>query len=102
MIGDNSIDYMENIAHLMTSPLVMIDDLGSTGVPTEWRTEVIFSALDERYKKRLPTVITSNLTMGEIRNMYGARVESRLLDKKNKLITAFKEPDLRLYPLRRT
>lgn len=62
---------------LEESDLLIFDDLGSESV-TEFTKENIFSLLDYRVNKKLKTIVTTNLTMNEIKNKYHERVSSRL------------------------
>ena len=79
---------------LADDDLIIIDDLGSTGV-TDWRKEVIFEFIDFRYSIKKPTILTSNLSLDEIGRDYGWRVKSRLEAKENIVVDMFECPDLR-------
>lgn len=60
-----------------TTALVVLDDLGREKV-TEWTGETIYVLINERYEQRLPTIVTSNLTVKELaENGYGPAI-SRL------------------------
>lgn len=59
--------------------LYAIDDLGARGV-NDWTADAISELIDSRWQKRLPTLIATNLTPGEIRNVLGDRAASRLGD----------------------
>ena len=62
-------------------PLLIIDDLGMERC-TEYAKEQVYAVIDERYKANLPLIVTSNLTIGEIRhpeNVMDARIYSRIL-----------------------
>lgn len=61
--------------------LLALDDLGAER-PTEWAVETLTRLVDERCFAGLPTVVTSNLALGGVRDLWGgmagARVASRL------------------------
>jgi len=46
-------------------PLLIIDDLGSEQ-PTEWGSTMIFSIINARYEKYMPTIVTSNCGVDEL------------------------------------
>lgn len=87
-------DYVRHLQMLADDDLIIIDDLGSTGV-TDWRKEVIFEFIDFRYSIKKPTILTSNLSLDEIGRDYGWRVKSRLEAKENIVVDMFECPDLR-------
>lgn len=72
----------------------MIDDIGSTSVK-DWRTDIIFTAIDIRYNSTLPTVITSNLNKLEIKQIFAERTADRLFAKENTVIDLFDMVSLR-------
>ena len=57
------------------APLLVLDDLG-TQSSTPWAQEKLFQLLNHRYNARLPTVITTSLSLEEI----DARLRARILD----------------------
>ncbi len=70
------------IASLGRYPLLVIDDLGC-GRSTEYTREQVYAVIDERYKSHLPLIVTTNLTIGEIRDPADsarARIFSRILE----------------------
>ncbi len=70
------------IASLSNFPLLIIDDLGIER-STEYALEQVYAVIDERYKSGLPLVITTNLTIAELRNpadVPHARIYSRILE----------------------
>lgn len=85
-ISENSqSDYLTALNLLIDDEFLILDDLGSTGL-NEWRKEVIFDAIDERYNSLKPTLITSNFTKKEFESQFHPRVASRLFDKDNIII----------------
>lgn len=62
--------------------LLIIDDLGIER-STEYAKEQVYAVVDERYKANLPLIITTNLTIRELRNpatVADARIYSRVLE----------------------
>lgn len=61
--------------------LLALDDVGAER-PTEWAVETLTTLLDARTAEGLPTVVTSNYSLGRLRDLWGgvagARVASRL------------------------
>jgi len=62
--------------------LLIIDDLGVER-NTEYAKEQVYEVIDERYKAKLPAIITTNLTIRELKNPEStaeARIYSRILE----------------------
>lgn len=81
-------DSTSEIRRICETEYFMLNDLGS-GRPdeiTDWQKEQIFNLIDERYESMLPTIITSNHFIADLKNIYHERVISRLTDKENTLI----------------
>jgi len=93
-IEDFKGDYLEALKLLIDDDFVMIDDIGSTGL-NDWRKEVIFDAIDERYNNMLPTVITSNFSRHEFERNFHPRLSSRLFAAENTIIEILDGQDLR-------
>lgn len=84
-MGDFKGDYLRHLALLVDDPLIMIDDIGSQGV-NEWRSEVMFDLIDQRYNSMLPTILTSNFTKRQFEEKYHPRMASRIFAKENIII----------------
>lgn len=70
------------IASFSNFPLLIIDDLGIER-STEYALEQVYAVIDECYKSGLPLIITTNLTIAEMRNpsdVPHARIYSRILE----------------------
>lgn len=89
-------DYLESLKYLIDDELIMLDDIGSTGL-NEWRKEIIFDAIDERYNTMKPTVITSNFSRSDFEKNFHGRLSSRLFARENIIIEIPNGLDLRLY-----
>lgn len=62
--------------------LLVIDDLGIER-GTEYAKEQVYAVVDERYKANLPLIVTTNLTINELRNpenVADARIYSCILE----------------------
>lgn len=59
--------------------VIMIDDLGVEKA-TEWVKETLYRLVNKRYEEVLPTIITSNLDLGELADKLGDRVASRIVE----------------------
>jgi DNA replication protein DnaC len=68
-------DYDERFEAVRGAPLLVLDDLG-TQAPTAWAAEKLFQLLNHRYNAQLPTVVTTNVDLGEL----DERLRSRLGD----------------------
>ncbi len=72
---DSKTRYDKVFETIRTAPFLVLDDLGShSGTP--WAEEKLFQLLNYRYNAKLPTVITTNLTLDD----QDPRVRSRILD----------------------
>lgn len=62
-------------------PLLALDDLGAER-PTDWAIETLTGLIDARTAEGLPTIVTSNYSLGQLREVWGgvpgARIASRL------------------------
>ena len=70
------------IASFSDYTLLIIDDLGIER-STEYAREQVYAMIDERYKAHLALIVTTNLTIHELRcpsNISEARIYSRLLE----------------------
>jgi len=80
---------------LVETPVLMIDDLGTEPMYRGITVEYLFTLLNERCAARRHTVIATNLTPAEIKERYGERVASRLLDNTRSMLIGMKGADLR-------
>ncbi|MEU4999694.1 ATP-binding protein [Streptomyces sp. NPDC021622] len=70
---------------LARSPLLLLDDLGAAKA-TEWTEELAYRLIDHRYVHELPTLITTNLPIADLRTAVGDRVASRLAEMTRRVI----------------
>ncbi len=62
---------------LYNCDLVIIDDLG-TEITNSFVTSELFSCLNERHIRKRSTIISTNLSLGELRDRYSDRIFSRI------------------------
>ena len=76
---DNATNYTEAEAYssLVTCSLLVIDEIGATK-QTEFELSVLFTIINGRYERQLPTVIVSNLMPKELPDAMGERCVDRL------------------------
>lgn len=68
----------ERIIKTYTSkPFLVIDDLGAEKV-SDYVRQSLYFVINRRYGEELPTVVTSNLTLDQIAEVYGERLSSRI------------------------
>ncbi|MFJ6574149.1 ATP-binding protein [Streptomyces sp. NPDC091292] len=70
-------DSERELAAVSRCPLLIIDDLGAAK-SSEWVEEVTYRLINRRYNHMLPTLITTNLRISDLRAHLGDRVSSRL------------------------
>jgi DNA replication protein DnaC len=63
--------------------VLVLDDIGQKNTGTEWLNDILFKIIDARYQKKLVTIFTSNVKVGELN--IDDRVRSRI-DKLSQLI----------------
>ena len=82
MGGMYSDERYQYIASFSSFPLLIIDDLGIER-NTDYALEQVYAVVDERYKAGLPVIITTNLSIGELKDPLDvghARIYSRILE----------------------
>lgn len=99
-LSQNSFNYKnkEELHHmyedLYTCDLLIIDDLG-TELTNNFVTSQLFSCLNERHMGQKATIISTNLSLEEIRNRYSDRIFSRITS--NYEICKLSGPDIRIF-----
>ncbi|MCX5163739.1 ATP-binding protein [Streptomyces sp. NBC_00264] len=71
------VDSERELAAYTRVPLLIIDDLGAAKA-SEWVEEVTYRLINRRYNHMLPTLITTNLAIKDLKVYLGDRVTSRL------------------------
>lgn len=87
---DNTVDSCENLSDC---DLLIIDDLG-TEFTKNIAPSVLFSLLNERHLNKRSTLISTNLSLEDVRNRYSDRVFSRITSHYN--LCKFTGPDIRM------
>jgi len=70
----------DGFTSLIDAPLLLIDDLGTEPMMRNITVEYLFTLLNERNAAKRCTVIATNLTLDQLKERYGERVSSRLMD----------------------
>jgi DNA replication protein DnaC len=70
-------NYTEIIENLKKPTVLVLDDLGANKV-TDYRKEVMYSVIDGRLRMGRQTIVTTNLSILQIKEMYDERIASRL------------------------
>lgn len=86
----------ESFESMIAAPILLIDDLGTEPMLRNVTVEYLFTLLNERCAKRLHTVVATNLSPNQIKDRYGERVASRLLDTSRCALISMRGKDLRL------
>ncbi len=90
-ISEPGADYTEKVQIMASYHAIWIlDDLGTSQM-TEWQKEVIHLFVDERYKAKLPLVITSNIWLRDMKSVFSDRFRSRLNSGENTIIECIGE-----------
>ena len=74
-------NYVDRFTPMLDCDILVIDDLGKESMFKNVTVEYLYSVIDERWRKKKYTVITSNLSPDAIIKRYGEAITSRLLDK---------------------
>lgn len=77
--------------------LLIIDDLG-TEYTNNLSASLLFSLLNDRHLRRHSTIISTNLSLEDVRNRYSDRIFSRITN--HYTICKFTGPDIRMYKKR--
>ena len=103
LLSKNSFDYRnreelrEIYADLYQCDLLIVDDLG-TELTNQFVTSQLFALLNERHMGKRATIISTNLSLEELRNRYSDRIFSRITS--NYEICKLSGQDIRMYKKR--
>lgn len=75
--------------------VLFIDDLGSETLRKNLTIENLYIIINERKIRNLPVVITSNLELSDLREIYGERIYSRIIDRDTSITLKIEGEDLR-------
>lgn len=76
---DDDGEYRDGIQRLLDADLIVLDDLGAEKV-TEFAVQELFNIINHRMNRQKPMIVSTNLTPGEIQDLYGQRIASRMLN----------------------
>ena len=82
--------FEDRFEEVRSARLLVMDDFGTQNA-TPWAQEKLFQIINFRYINKLPTVITTNLGLGEIE----PRIRSRLSDPELVTVVRITAPDFR-------
>ncbi|MYV97625.1 ATP-binding protein [Streptomyces sp. SID3343] len=72
---------------VIRSPLLLVDDLGAAK-PSEWTEDITYRLVNHRYERMLPTLVTTNLAIADLRDRMGDRIASRLSEMTTRVVLA--------------
>ncbi len=84
------------ISLLIDPDYLFIDDLGTEPILKNVTREGLYNIISERMRKGKKTVISSNLSPDQIKDVYGERIFSRLFCQNTALVIHVENSDLRL------
>ncbi|MDD4816145.1 MAG: ATP-binding protein [Clostridia bacterium] len=90
---ENKLKYMEKY---LTCDALLIDDLGSEPIYKNVTKEYLYLLLNQRIIENKITIVSTNLNLEDIKNIYGERCFSRIINKNQSILYQFKNSDLRL------
>jgi len=85
----------EDLDAILHADILMIDDMGSEPLMENITIVQWFNLIDQRQRLNLPTVISTNLQLGELRERYTERIASRLTDQHQCQLLLFLGEDVR-------
>jgi DNA replication protein DnaC len=86
-------DYAEGLTPLLSCELLILDDLGAE-FTSPFGQSLLYELINSRMVTARPSLISTNLTLGELESRYGDRIFSRLIGGYETLL--FRGRDVRL------
>jgi len=77
--GEMSFNRDETKHKMKTLDLLVLDDFGKEK-PSEWTDQILFEVINARYERKLPIIITTNMSAQQLIDKYGNAVMSRLTE----------------------
>jgi DNA replication protein len=77
---DEASEYTDMYEHIFECDLLIIDDLG-TELTNSFTISELFFCINERLIRRNSTIISTNLSLGSLRDIYSERVVSRIISE---------------------
>ena len=90
--------YFEEDGHLeelIGTEVLMLDDLGSEPLMQNITVEQLYNLINERQRRNLPTAISTNLSLEELKQRYTERIASRLTDRRTCMFVGLRGQDIR-------
>jgi DNA replication protein DnaC len=84
---------MFNMQYLITRDFLIIDEIGVSN--TDSKPSTLYEIIDQRYDRNLPTILISNLTIGDFNSLHSPAMLSRL--KETMHILEIKSKDYRAF-----
>ncbi|MDT0302934.1 ATP-binding protein [Streptomonospora wellingtoniae] len=81
----HQVDSEAEFREIAGAPLLVIDDLGAAK-DSEWTEEINYRLINHRYERVMPTLITSNVPVNELKTKLGERVNSRLREMTSRVV----------------
>jgi DNA replication protein DnaC len=81
----HKVDSEEEFTSLANARVLVIDDLGAAK-SSEWTEEINYRLINHRYERELPTLITSNVSVAQLKDAMGDRVTSRLVEMTTRVV----------------
>jgi DNA replication protein DnaC len=91
---ESKVSYDRLFESVKTAPLLILDDFGEQST-NPWVKEKLYQLINYRYNSRLPTVITTRLSLDEIMGEVDSSISSRLVDRKISVTFNIIAPDFR-------
>ena len=91
---ESKVSYDQLFESVKTAPLLVLDDFGEQST-NPWVKEKLYQLINYRYNSRLPTVITTRLSLDEIMSEVDGSISSRLVDRNISVTFAIIAPDFR-------
>ncbi len=76
--------------------VLFIDDLGTEPIYKNITVEFLYLIINERKMRKLPTIITSNLDLSNVREIYDERIYSRIVDRSTSITILLTGQDKRI------
>ena len=86
----------EELNEMLEADVLMIDDLGTEPMMQNITVEQLFRVINERQNANRPTVISTNLDLGELKMRYTERIMSRMSDPRSCTVVTLAGQDIRL------
>jgi DNA replication protein DnaC len=90
---ESKVSYDQLFESVKSAPLLVLDDFGEQST-SPWVKEKLYQLVNYRYNGRLPTVITTRLSLDQIMEL-GEAISSRLVDRKISTTFWIMAPDYR-------